>query len=263
MESKKSIQSVNRAIEILSLFNRRRPRLGITEISRILGLPKGTVHGIVRTLLKGRFLQQELEGRKYQLGLKIYEMGVTLVGNLEINQRAAGPLNKLSKSSRLVSRMAIWDGDSALIILTIDPHFNAPFFNQIGPHVPGYSSAVGKAILASLDEQELNSYLDQTDLVPYTTKTITQRGRLLRDLEKTRQKGYATDQEESVLGMSCIGAPIYGREGNLVASISLSGDPQHFQGKWLEGMSEKLLKVAGEISRAMGYFPKPLDVRLI
>jgi DNA-binding IclR family transcriptional regulator len=263
METKAGIQSVDRAIKILSLFNHRRPRLGITEISRIFGLPKGTVHGLVRTLLKAGFLEQELKGRKYRLGLKIYEMGMTLVGNLEINQKAAGSLNKLSKRCRLVSRMAVWDGDSVLIILTIDPHFTSPFFNQIGPRIPGYSTAVGKAILAFLDEQALRAYLGQTALIPYTPKTLTQRRQLLSDLEKTRQRGYSMDQEETVSGLFCIGAPIFGQGGNLVASISLSGNPQHFTGKRLQEMSERLLKAAGEISGTMGHFPRPLDLKSI
>jgi len=260
MKTKAGIQSVDRALTILSLFNHRRPRLGITEISRILGLPKGTVHGLVRTLLRARFLEQELEGRKYQLGLKIYEMGISLVGNLEINQKAAGALNKLSKNCRLVSRMAVWDGDSALIILTIDPHFTSPFFSQIGPRIPGHSTAVGKAILAFIDEQALRAYLDRADLIPYTPKTLTQRKQLLSDLGKIRQRGYSMDQEETVLGLFCIGAPVFGQGGNPVASISLSGDPKYFTGKRLQGMSERLLKTAGDISRTMGHFPRPLDL---
>jgi DNA-binding IclR family transcriptional regulator len=258
MKEKIGIQSVNRAIAMLSLFTHRRPRLGITEISRILNLPKGTVHGLVRTLSRAGFLQQDPETRKYQLGLKLYEMGITLAGNLEINQKAVGPANKLAKSVSLVSRIAIWDGDSALITLIIDPRSNSLFVHQIGPRIPAYCSSVGKAILAFLNNDELNAYLDRTELIPYTPKTITQKEQLLKELEETRQRGYSIDQEETTSGMTCIGAPIFGKGGHLEASISLSGDPNRFQKKKLKGLCEKLMKTAGEISRAMGYFPERL-----
>jgi IclR family transcriptional regulator, KDG regulon repressor len=252
------IQSVNRAIAILSLFTYRRPRLGITEISHFLSLPKGTVHGLVRTLLNAGFLQQDSETRKYQLGLKLYEMGITLAGNLEINQKAVGPANKLAKNVSLVSRIAIWDEDSALITLNIDPHSKSLFVHQIGPRIPAYCSSLGKVILAFLSDEELNAYLSQTKLVPYTPKTVTQKEWLLRELKETRQRGYSIDQEETTLGLVCIGAPIFGKGGHLEASISLSGDPSRFQRKQLKSLAEKLSKTAGEISRSMGYFPEVL-----
>ena len=256
MKEKAGIQSVNRAIAMLSLFTYRHPRLGITEISHTLNLSKGTVHGLARTLLRAGFLQQDSETRKYQLGLKLYEIGITLAGNLEINQKAVGPVNKLAKSVSLVSRIAIWDGDSALITLNIDPHSKSLFVHQIGPRIPAYCSSLGKAILAFLDDEELKGYLSQTKLVPYTPKTITQKERLLRELEEIRQRGYSIDQEETTLGLVCIGTPIFGRDRHLEASISLSGNPSRFQRKPLKDLAEKLIKTAGEISQSMGYFPE-------
>jgi DNA-binding IclR family transcriptional regulator len=258
MKDKIGIQSVNRAISILTLFSHRRTRLGITEISHILNLSKGTVHGLARTLLSAGFLRQDSETRKYQLGLKLYEMGITLASNLEINQKAIGPANKLAKSVSLVSRIAIWDGDSALITLNIDPHSKSIFVHQIGPRIPAYCSSLGKAILAFLSDEELNVYLSQTKLVPYTPKTVTQKEQLFRELEEIRQRGYSIDQGETTLGLVCIGAPIFGKGGHVEASISLSGDPSRLQRKHLKDLAEKLTKTAGEISRSMGYFPEVL-----
>ena len=256
MKKESGIQSVSRAFGILSLFTHNTPRLGITEISRAINLPKGTVHGLTRTLLRGGFLQQDSATSKYHLGLKIYELGVILAGTLEINVKAAGPAYQLTKRTRLISRIAIWDGNSALITLNVDPRSHSTFVQQIGPRIPAYCSAVGKALLAFLDHQELNAYLDRTELVPYTSKTITQREKLLRELEKTRQRGYSTDRGETVLGLACIGAPIFGKAGRSEASISLSGDPDRVYGEQTKGLVEVLLKTAGEISRSMGSFPE-------
>jgi IclR family KDG regulon transcriptional repressor len=256
MKKESGIQSVSRAFGILSLFTHSTPSLGITEISRSLNLPKGTVHGLTRTLLKAGFLQQDPATKKYHLGLKIYELGVILAATLEINVKAEGPAQQLTKRTHLVSRIAIWDGNSALITLNVDPRSYASFVHQIGPRIPAYCSAVGKVLLAFLEEQELDAYLDQTELVPYTSKTITERERLVKELEKTRQRGYSTDQEETLLGLACIGAPLFGRGGRCEASISLSGDPDLIYGKQRKGLVEGLLRTAGEISRSTGSFPE-------
>ncbi|MFH1349502.1 MAG: helix-turn-helix domain-containing protein, partial [Pseudomonadota bacterium] len=85
------IQSVHRAMQVLGLFSLSTPRLGISEISRALGLHKGTVQGLIRTLVHEGFLQQDQETRKYQLGFKIYELGLIMAGSLEVNQKASNP----------------------------------------------------------------------------------------------------------------------------------------------------------------------------
>jgi len=89
------IQSVHRAMQVLSLFSLDKTRLGISEIGRALYLHKATVQGLVQTLAQEGFLEQDRGTRKYQLGLKIYELGVILAGSLEINQKASnpGPIN--------------------------------------------------------------------------------------------------------------------------------------------------------------------------
>ncbi len=258
MDTQGGIQSVNKALGLLSLFEHDSLYLGITEISNALELPKGTVHGIVRTLLGLGFLRQEAETKKYCLGLKIYELGVILAGRLEINQRAAGPAHRLAERCSLTSRIAIWDGDAALLMLNIDPR--SAFYHQIGPRIPAYCSAVGKAILAYLDPKELSAYLSRTRLVAYTSKTITHKRRLLQELRETHQRGYSIDHEETTMDMVCVGAPIFGRKGRLEGSISLSGDSDRMSGKAMERWIKELLKTAREISASMGYFPQSLDI---
>lgn len=257
MKKETTIQSIDRAMEMLQLFTRNRPRLGITEISQHLGLAKGTVHGLVRTLSKAGFLQQDPESRKYRLGLKIYELGMILAGTLEINDKAVRPTSQLAKRTGMVAKIAIWDGNSALLVLHIDPKAHSLFTHQIGPSIPAYCSALGKAMLAHLQPQQLDAYLDRTPLTPYTSHTIVDRDALLADLEETRQKGYSIDCEETVLGFDCIGAPIVGRAGHVEAAISLSGDSEQFspaQADKIEGLVKQLQIAAAEISRSLGYF---------
>jgi len=248
------IQSVHRATRVLSLFSLNKPRLGISEISRALDLHKGTVQGLVRTLVQEGFLQQDSETRKYQLGPKIYELGVVLAGSLEVNQKASNPAHQLAKRTQHLVRIAILDNDSALITLDAYPR-SLPFLSrQFGPRAPLYCTAVGKALLAFLEQPEVDVYLEQTELTPYTANTLIQKDQLLRDLEETRQRGYSINREEHLLSRSAVGAPIFERRGRLSASMSLVGYPSYILGKHMESLAKEVMNTALEISRSMGYF---------
>jgi IclR family transcriptional regulator, KDG regulon repressor len=250
-----SIQSVDRALKILTLFSHRHPALGVTEISQALGLSKGTVHGLIRTLLKQGFLQQDQPSRRYRLGLKIYELGIILAGSMEINQKAAGPINQLAKATGLVCRLSIWDGDSVVITSDASPRPRAVLPYQFGPRVHAYCSAMGKAVLAFLEPQELKKYLERTELNAFTPSTVTSKETLAAELEETRRRGYALDREEAVQGIACLGAPVFQREGNVAGAISVSGSVARVLGEKMDVLAEELMKTAAEVSRYMGHLP--------
>jgi IclR family transcriptional regulator, KDG regulon repressor len=259
MDREAGIQSVNRALSLICLFTHGSPRLGITEISKALGLPKPTVHGLVRTLMNQGFVQQDPQTRKYRLGLKIYELGIILAGSLDINQRGAGLAYQLAKQTGLVSRIAIWDLDSALLTVNIEPRSHLLFAHQIGPRIPAYCSAVGKALLAFLEPPELQDYVDRVKLKPLTANTITAKRQLLKEVEETRRRGYSMDREENLLGLACIGVPVFGVSGHLEGAMSLSGDAKDVY-KRMKTLLPELLKTGLEISRSLGYFPESLGM---
>jgi DNA-binding IclR family transcriptional regulator len=243
----------------MGLFTHGSTRLGIAEFSRALGLPKPTVHGLVRTLMNQGFLQQDPQTRKYRLGLKIYELGIILAGSLDINQRGAGLAYQLAKQTGLISRIAIWDLDSALLTVNIEPRSHLLFAHQIGPRIPAYCSALGKALLAFLEPEELRGYFDRVKLKPLTANTITQKKQFQKEIEETRRRGYSIDREENALGLACIGVPIFGLGGHLEGAMSLSGDPKDIY-KGMKTLLTELLKTGKEISRSLGYFPESLGI---
>ncbi len=239
---------------MLSVFSLSKPLLGISEISRALGLKKGTVQSIVRTLMHEGFLQQDPETRKYQLGLKIYELGVILSGSLEINQKASTPADQLAKRTQLLVRIAILDRDSALITLDAYPRSQPFISRQFGPRAALYCSALGKALLAFYEPRDLDRYFEHTELIPYTSATITNKDKLLKELEEIRKKGYSINRGENFVNRAAIGAPIFSRGGKAANCICVSGDPNRVFGNKMEELIEEVIKTSQEISRYMGYF---------
>ncbi|MFH1481189.1 MAG: IclR family transcriptional regulator C-terminal domain-containing protein, partial [Pseudomonadota bacterium] len=146
--------------------------------------------------------------------------------------------------------------DSAIITLDAYPRSEPYFSRQFGPRVPLYCTALGKALLAFFEKHELNDYLERVELIAYTPNTITKRDKLLKDLEETRQRGYSINREEHLLARAAIGAPIFGREGNPVAAMSLVIDPTQIIGEPLDRMAKEVINTSMEISRYLGYFPE-------
>lgn len=254
------IQSVHRAIQVLEVFSLSEPRLGISEISRLINLNKGTVQGLVRTLVHLGFLKQDQETRKYQLGLRLYELGIISAGSLEINQRASNPAHELAKRTKSLVRVAILDGDSALVTLDAYPR-SIPFLSrQIGPRAPLYCTAMGKALLAFLERSQLDAYIRQIKFISYTPNTIVEKERLLEELEETIERGYSINREEHLIARAAIGSPIFGQKGCLTASICLVGNPNRILREEKEQLSREVRRTALEISRQMGYFPEAISI---
>jgi DNA-binding IclR family transcriptional regulator len=249
------IQSIQRAIDILSLFSHSRPRWGITEIASATGLAKGTVHNIVHTLTQGGFLMRNPETRRYTLGYRTFTLGAIMAGTLEINQKAAGLAQQLAGRTGLISRLAIWDQDAALVTLNVWPHHADSLAQQIGPRVVAYCSALGRALLAHLETDKILAYLDQVEMVRFTPQTVTDPAQLLDILAETRNRGYAINNQELAPKQASIAATIFQSNSRPAASICLSGTSERILGDDMENLVTDLRRTATEISRYMGYFP--------
>ncbi|MCP3923817.1 MAG: IclR family transcriptional regulator [Desulfobacterales bacterium] len=254
------IQSVQRALNILSFFSASRPQLGITEISKLMNLPKTTVHGLVQTLTQEGFLNQDIENKKYTLGLKIYELSTYLLSTLKINQVGMDSVQKLAQKTSLMARIGIWDKDSILVTANSFPDAENHQFNIIGPRVPGYCSALGKIFLATYNDSDIEEYLSKTPLTAYTEKTITDKSVLLEHIKEIRKTGYAREDEEYINNMSCISAPVYDNTGSTVASVSVSGLLGFLENDKIKELIIEVKKTGMDISQKMGYFPDPLKI---
>jgi len=249
----KTIQSVHRAIQILNLFSLDRTGLGISEISRLTNLNKGTVQGLIRTLLQEGFLRQNQETRKYQLGIKLYELGIASAWSLEINQRSFVLAHDLAKRTEQHVRVAILDNGSMLVTLEAYPKSLPLPFRPRWVRIPLYCGSLGKAILAFLDPIELEKHLDQNEFIPYTSTTITSKKELRRVLEEIRQLGYSVNREERLSGRASIAAPIFNQQKQPIASICLAGYPRDILGESMEDLAIEVSHAALEISFQMGY----------
>jgi len=250
-----SVKSIEKAIDILSLFSLTNPHWSITEISNSMGIPKATVHGIVRTLIQQGFLIQDAENRKYSLGLRIYELGTILSGTLKINLVGLGPVKHLAQKHSTMVRLGLWDHGSVFVTMNRFSSSDVAQIQLLGPRIPAYCTALGKSILAFLPKEQLQDYLEFIKLSAYTPHTVVNKKDLLLELEDIAKLGHSKDNEEYVSGHCCIGAPIFNRMGNPIAAVSLSVLPPDLIQELPSPLVHDLIETSIEISMSMGYVP--------
>jgi DNA-binding IclR family transcriptional regulator len=176
---------------------------------------------------------------------------------MEINLRSSAPAHDLAKRTGFLVRVAIFDNDSAFVTLDAYPRSEPFLFRQIGPRTPLYCTALGRAILAFLNQDEFDAYFEHTNFIAYTPNTITQKRDLIKEIEATRLRGYSVNREEHIFGRAAVGAPIFGRQKKLCAAACIVGNPNKILGSNTEHLAEQIKQTAQEISMNMGYFPEP------
>ena len=246
--SEPSVQSVDRAIQILRCFEDGK-KLGLTEISKIIGLHKSTTYGIVTTLKNNGFLEKIEDTGKYRLGMELFRIVSTIQADLRDICRPH--IRRLSEATGETINLVIPDGIYVIYIEKQESDRSVKISTSIGKRLPMYCTGVGKAILAFLTQNEASSILDKTMLIPYTKNTLTSKEDIMQQIAQTREKGYALDLEELEYGLVCIAVPIVDHKHQPVAALSCSGPKQRMGNERLEIISAELLQHANEISRML------------
>ncbi|HEX5407952.1 MAG TPA: IclR family transcriptional regulator [Pseudonocardiaceae bacterium] len=216
------VQSIERAAAILRLLARGSGRLGVGEIASSLELAKGTAHGILRTLQRVGFVEQDRATGKYQLGAALLHLGTSYLDVNELRSRAINWADALAaRSGEAVRIGAPLEGQVLVVHHVFRPDDTLQTLD-VGSLLPLHATALGKVLLAY--DVELAGVLQREEqLDAFTRRTIVTPKVLARALTEVRERGWAADTEESTPGQASIAAPIRGYGGLVVGAIGVSG----------------------------------------
>ena len=245
------VQSVARALTMVSCFAND-AELGISEIAERMDLSKSTTYGLINTLTVFGYLEQT-ESKKYRLGLKLFELGNLVQSRMDIRMEAKPYCQLLADKYRTTVHLATFSEDEIIYIDKVDNNSSVVVYSQIGKRAPMYCTGVGKAILAFLPEEYVEKYVASTSLLPVTEHTITTREKLLEELSKIRERGYAADDEEIEPGLHCIAAPIFNHKRQPRMAISLSFPYGRIWDLDWEQAVQDVRYYARQISERVGY----------
>ena len=241
------IQSVDRAARILRALAAGSGRLGVSELSERLGLAKGTVHGLLRTLHDHGLVEQDPDSDKYQLGPQLLQLSNRYLDLNELRARSLAWAELLATRAGEAVRVGVPHGNGMLVIHHVFRPDTSLQILEVGAVLPMHATALGKAVFAYLAEPERQDVLD-AGLPKLTGKTVSTLPSLARELDAVRERGYALEREEAVLGEVGIAAPIFGRAGAVVGGIGIAGPTERLNGKARE---TKVATAVGEAARAI------------
>ncbi|MDK2878227.1 MAG: IclR family transcriptional regulator, regulon repressor [Thermoanaerobacteraceae bacterium] len=252
MPQDNTVQSIERAINILEELAEEKEGLGVTELSRRLNLHKSTVHRLLSTLLSLGYVEQNPYSEKYRLGIKLLHLGGAILERMDLRKEAHDLLKELSDEVNEAVHLVVPDGNRALYIDKIDSSRTIRMYSQIGRRAPMHASAVGKAILAFSSEDFVRKVIDE-GLEKYTSNTITDPGKLVEHLKTVRARGFAVDDEENEEGIRCVGAPIFDYSGRVIGALSISGATVTVTPDKVKILAARVKEYAAKISRRMGW----------
>ena len=247
-----NVQVIDRTLDIIELLSTEQKGLGVTEISRKTNLHKTTVHRILSTLYSRNYVEKNNNG-EYKIGLKLIEIAGCHINELELQTEARPYLWELSPKYNLTSHLGVLDGLNVVYIEKLELYTHMRLYTQIGYRVPAYCSSLGKCLLSSLSEKELEEIMATCTFDRFTENTICNINSLKNQLRKIRVQKWAMDDQEQIIGQRCIAAPIYDYRGEVIAAVSGSGGLEQIPDDKIKAISDYIVNIAIEISKRLGY----------
>jgi DNA-binding IclR family transcriptional regulator len=245
------IQSVDRSIRILKALAAGPGRLGVSELSERLGLAKGTVHGLLRTLQEHGLVEQHADSDKYQLGPQLLQLSNRYLDLSELRSRSLAWSELLASRAEEAVRVGVPHDDGVLVVHHVFRPDATLQILEVGAVLPLHATALGKAVLAYLDE--MRDDLLAGTLPKLTGHTHATPAALRRELAKVREQGYAVEREEAVLGEVGLAAPIFDRRSDAVGAIGVAGPRERVLRRGREApVAAAVIEAARGISRDLG-----------
>jgi DNA-binding IclR family transcriptional regulator len=249
------VESVRRALRILGCFGPGRGELGVTDVAGMLNMHKSTVHRLLLTLEQEGFVRQ-VSGR-YALTWRLLEIASGIPVRDGIRQTALRHLAKLSEQTGETAHLAVLYSGEVLYVEKVEGTRALRMPSAVGRRVPLHCTALGKVLLAGLDEHESRHLMFSAPLTRFTPDTVTDPMALREQISQVRRQGYAIDREEIEEGLGCIGAPVVAGDGSTCAGISISGPASRLEAR-LEDNVAAVRDTAAALSAELGALAQQL-----
>lgn len=248
-----TLSSVRNAARLLKEFSYGSREIGVTELSRRLGIGKSTAHRLLHTLTEERLLERDPYTGAYRLGLAMYELGSVVSAHTDIHEACSPVIDELRNATRETVQVGVLDGREVVYVERRESPQTIRLFGRVGHRNDAHCTSTGKVLLAYLPSHRLESLLAGWTLPAQTPFTITDMDRLRAELDAVRRRGWAEQVNETEMGAASIAAPVRNGLGEVVAALSVAGPVQRLQGESLKRFARPMLEAAAAISRRMGF----------
>jgi DNA-binding IclR family transcriptional regulator len=245
------VKSSLRTLEILETLSRSNEKRSVATLSRELTIPKSSLHGLLRTMESQGWLETDATGTMFGLGLRALVLGNAYIESDDIVGMAQPVLDSLSELTGETVHLGRLDGDDIVYLAKRESRHTLRLFSAVGRRLPAHATALGKAILALLTDEEVDARLT-FPLRRLTEATILEKAALHRELASIRSSGWSVDDGENSPGIRCIGVALTRRGGSLNAlscSVPETRMTEEFEREIIGHLRDAALMLDGLISR--------------
>jgi IclR family acetate operon transcriptional repressor len=246
------VQSVDRALLIIETLAEDDQGYRLTDLAVRTGLSPSTVHRLLTTLEKRRFVQFDRDQSVWHIGAKSFAVGATFAHRRNFAAQAMPYLRKLRDQTRETANLAVVDDETIIVLTRMESREIMRSLTKVGGRVAMVASGVGKAVLATYSDDDVNAIICRQGMPRLTEKSMVRPGELFRELQATRRRGYAVDDEEARIGLRCVAAVVYSDCSEPLAGISVSGMTSRLTDDRLPALGRIVREVASELTVALG-----------
>jgi len=202
--------SVKKAFAILNTISSSREGLGVSELSKKLKMAKSTVHGMTSALEELGAVMRNPLTKKYKLGFTLLEIGRSAYSQIDLKTAARPVTEDLMAKTRTSIFLGILNWDHVTILDIVEARQDLNITAPVGSSIPLFAGAVGKVFLASMEQEQAATIIGSKGLPRYTDNSIVDTELYGKELAQVREKGYAFDDEEYIMGVRAVASPLMG-----------------------------------------------------
>ncbi len=244
------LEALARGLRIIQAFNRDRRQLTLSDVARLVDLPRASVRRTLHTLVQLKFA--ETDGRLFRLTPHVLTLASAYLASNAISDILQPAVERLTADVGEACSAAVLDGDDVIMIAHAAPNRVINLPAQIGFRLPAVSSALGRVLLAALDDRRLDGFLNRIKLEKLTPATVIDRAELRRAIGKVRDDGYALVDEEAEPGFRSVAVPLRRVDGTVIASLNIGAHSNRVAvGTMRKVLLPKLRALAAELQGQM------------
>jgi DNA-binding IclR family transcriptional regulator len=247
-------QAVLRAVRLLKALGPAPGEQTLADLVRSVGLNKTTTYRLLTALEAEGLVQRGASGEGYRLGPEVMALGSRALGASDLRNAGRSELFALAQATRETASLEVLVGPHALILDEAMGGHLMGTTPSVGTRWPAHATATGKVLLAELSEEDLPAVL--AELPAQTPKTLTDIAQLRRELQRVRERGYATNVEELEVGYMAVGVPVRAQGGRVVAALGIGGPRLRLSPERLAELARPMTEAAARISERLGHRPE-------
>lgn len=247
------VQSIGRAFAILEEVARNREGIGLAELSKRVGLHNSTTFHLVKTMVSLGYVRQLKDSKRYRIGRPLFALAASALDEVEMMSLATPLLEDLSRESGESAHFGVRMGEAVVVLARTSGPGAFQLTDRVGVVRPMHATALGKVMLAALNEDQFERYLKHADMKSFTPSTITSADRLRREIAEVRRANLAFDDGEFDAELRCVALPVRDYSGQVVGAIGISGPVWRLSIETLQKRARIVRAAAERLSAEFGH----------